>query len=89
MERKKVLRISDFQSDEPDEMSVKCARCGKLIFRHSTRCKFCGVNFSGQAYEFTHPSERGSKRASWLVRGVMVGVVLLVIVAMLLATIGI
>ena len=84
MEPKKVLRISDYESDEPDEMSVKCARCGKLIYRHATQCEFCGVHFSGQAYEFTHPSEAASHRVSPLVKWGMIIVVALLIIAILI-----
>ena len=37
---------------------VPCAKCGKRILATATRCPECGVNFQGQAQEFTHGSER-------------------------------
>ncbi len=33
---------------------VPCARCGRDIPMHSTRCQYCGVHFDGQAFQYTY-----------------------------------
>jgi hypothetical protein len=47
--------------DESPDL-VRCARCGKPIPATATRCPECRVHFQGEAYEFSHPSERASGR---------------------------
>jgi len=90
MKDEDVLRISEYQSDEPDGVNVKCARCGKLIYRHATRCEYCGVNFQGEAYEFTHESEVTTRHVSRVLKWVfLVGVAMMIALMLLLAMLGI
>ena len=65
---------------------VPCARCGKRILATATRCPECGVNFGGEAQEFTHESEnepaaRGAP--AWVIV-----LAVLLLLAMLLGLIG-
>ena len=40
---------------ESDPNKVRCAHCGAWIFSRATRCPKCGVNFLGEAFQFSHP----------------------------------
>src|SRR5437868_12427471 len=66
---------------------VRCARCGRLILATASRCPECGVNFQGEAWEYTHPSEREptTRSATWLVIAAMVvlGALLLLVLHLL------
>jgi hypothetical protein len=69
-----------------DPSRVRCARCGKWIAVTATRCPECGVYFRGEAFEFTHASERASEDRwshSWMV---LVALVLLLV--LILITVG-
>lgn len=37
-----------------DDMSetVPCAKCGEEIWANAQQCKYCGVHFSGEAWQF-------------------------------------
>jgi hypothetical protein len=53
-----------------DENSVRCTRCGRFIPATAIRCPECGVHFQGEAYDFTHPADRGAvggRMARWTV----------------------
>lgn len=90
MDEKNIFRISDYSDDEPEEMNVKCAKCGKLIYRHATSCEYCGIHFSGDAYEFTHSCETASTRtSSWVRWGWIILVLLITAFMFIIATVGI
>lgn len=72
--------------DGGDEDKVPCAKCGRLIPMHSTRCPYCGIHFMGEAFEFRHASERfdatGHRFLRWialLLIGIIVAILVLLI----------
>jgi hypothetical protein len=72
------------RDENPDR--VRCARCGKSILATVIRCPECGVHFQGEAYEFTHPSQRGSGRTR--TRRWVVAVAVVLLAALVLGAIG-
>src|SRR5678816_2195272 len=61
---------------------VRCARCGHMILGSETRCPECGINFQGQAWEYTHPSELAADAKPF--KAWMIVVAIALIVALLL-----
>ena len=55
---------------------VPCARCGRDIPMHSTRCQYCGVHFDGQAFQFTYDGAPEPTRGQGPGRLFRLGVVL-------------
>jgi len=64
--------------DDPAD-TVACPRCGKHVWTYAQRCQYCGVHFSGQAWQFNlagAPVHHTGNR--WLI------LILLVVLALLL-----
>lgn len=55
---------------------VRCAKCNKLIHMQDTRCEYCGVNFNGEAWQFspstTNRSQNSLRMPFWLIVSVVV-----------------
>lgn len=51
----------DFESHrrdiENDPNRVRCAHCGGWVEARAKRCRKCGVNFRGEAFQFAHESD--------------------------------
>jgi len=80
-----TLNFDEFRKRCEELDLVRCARCGKMIPAIETRCPECGVNFMGEAGDFTHPSERSARRrySFWVA---IVAVVL--IISLIVASLG-
>ena len=58
-----------------DDSRVRCAKCNKLIHMRESKCEYCGVNFNGEAWQFS-PSTRNRSQNTlrmpfWLIAGVV------------------
>jgi ribosomal protein L37AE/L43A len=80
-----IYRFEDHRRRQSQD-SVRCARCGKMILATVTRCPECGVHFQGEAYDFAPESGStlGGRLRGW---GLLV-VVILVLAALLIGSIG-
>ena len=59
MDKNKITRLDDFRGgDDAPAGKVRCAKCGEEVDMRTTKCPYCGINFLGVAFEFTHGSER-------------------------------
>jgi phage FluMu protein Com len=81
------LNFEEYQRRREENAStVRCARCGKWIVATATKCPECGVNFTGEAQDFAHPSDQdasGRNTPTWIL-----AVAVLLLLAMLVAALG-
>ena len=38
--------------DDDTEETVACPRCGEHVWAYAQRCDYCGVHYSGEAWQF-------------------------------------
>ncbi len=64
---------------------VRCARCNKLIDMCDTRCEFCGINFNGEAWQFSPSTSMHSQDSRSIPFWLIVSVVAITIAYVLFA----
>ena len=64
---------------------VRCAKCNKLIHMRDTKCEYCGVNFNGEAWQFSPSTTNRSQNALRMPYWVIVGVVAIAIIYLVFA----
>ena len=76
-----MLNFEARRESAATDSTVQCPRCKKRIFMRDVRCEHCGLNFDGEAWEFSpstvnrvQPSFFGIPR--WLIPLVVVGVLI-------------
>lgn len=92
------MNPSETDDDEPGSISfaaareraagdtrVRCAKCNKLIHMRDTRCEHCGVNFNGEAWQFSPSTKVRSRHSLRISYWLIVGVVAITIIYLIFA----
>ena len=65
--------------DDDETETVDCPRCGQAIWAYTQRCDYCGVNFSGEAWQFEIADEDRRPLLFWPAVVIVVIVVVVVL----------
>jgi len=79
----KIISFEANRDSADFDQYVRCCRCNKRIFMHDHRCEHCGLNFDGEAWQFS-PSTKIHDRKSVGVASILIAVIVAIAIVGLL-----